>query len=218
MALLSDEIKKQVKSQLQGLYDTVILHVFTQEFECQFCRENRRLTEETAQLAPSKVKVKVYNFATDKEAVAKYKIDKIPAIAVVGQKDYGIRFYGVPAGYEFTSLISGLKIVSEGKSGLSQTAQGKLGAITKPIHIKVYVTLTCPYCPSAVHLAHQLALASSLIQADMIEISQFPYLAVREQVMGVPKVVLEGFGTFEGALPEPQFVDKIVDMVTGGGI
>jgi len=218
MALLNEEIIKQIQPRLEGAPNAVTLHVFTQELECQFCRDNRNLAEEIAQISPSKVKVEIHNFVTDRETVEKYRIDKIPAIAVVGKEDYGVRFYGVPAGYEFPSLLSAIKIVSEGQSDITQASKHKLGAITKPIHIKAFVTLTCPYCPSAVYMAHQLAVASSLIRADMIETSQFPHLAVREQVTGVPKIVVEGHGAFEGALPEPQFVDKIVEMVTGGAI
>ncbi|MBN1595973.1 thioredoxin family protein [candidate division FCPU426 bacterium] len=216
MALLNPDVQKQVKEHLGGLPNPVTLHVFTQELECQYCRENRVLAEELAHVVPNKIKVAVHNFVTDKEPVGKYAIDKIPAIAVVGEKDYGVRFYGIPAGYEFTSLLSAIKIVSAGTSELSPSSRDKLGAITKPLQIKVFVTPTCPYCPSAVHMAHRLAVATPLIQADMIEVTQFPHLAVREQVMGVPKVVVPGVGSFEGALPEPQFVSKIVEMVTGG--
>jgi len=90
--------------------------------------------------------------------------------------------------------------------------------LTKPVHLKVYVTLTCPYCPTAVHLAHQLAMASPLITAEMIELAEFPHLANRDQVMGVPKTVVEGLGMFEGALPEPLYVDKVINIVTGGAV
>jgi glutaredoxin-like protein len=218
MPLLDAEVQKQVKPLLEALPQPVTLHVFTQQLECQFCRENHQLAEELASLAPQKVKLEMHDFVLDKEAVQKFKIDKIPAIAVVGSQDYGVRFFGVPAGYEFTSLLSAIKLVSQGKAELSPASLQKLGAITKPIHLKVFVTLTCPYCPSAVHLAHQLAVASPLITAEMIEASQFPQLTVKEQVMGVPKTVVEGLGAFEGAMPEPQFVDRVLAMVTGGSL
>lgn len=218
MPLLDAEVQKQVKPLLEALPQPVTLHVFTQELECQFCRENHQLAEELAQLAPQKIKAEIHDFLLDKEAVQKFKIDKIPALAVVGSQDFGVRFFGVPAGYEFTSLLSAIQLAAKGKADLSPASLQKLGAITKPIHLKVFVTLTCPYCPGAVHLAHQLAVASPLITADMIEASQFPHLAIKEQVLGVPKTVVEGLGAFEGAMPEPQFVERVVSMVTGGGL
>ncbi len=216
MPLLDAETGKQVKAQLEGLTHPVTLHVFTQELECMYCRETRQLAQELAALVPKQVKVEVHNFTLDKEAVEKYKIDKIPALAVVGEQDYGIRFFGIPGGYEFTSLLLAIKMVGQGESGLSPASQSKLGALTKPVNLKVYVTLTCPYCPTAVHLAHQIAMASPWVTAEMIEAAEFPHLANRDQVMGVPKTVIEGAGSFEGAMPEPQYLDRVINLVTGG--
>jgi len=218
MPLLDETILQQVKPLLEALPQPVTLHVFSQQLECQYCRENHQLAEELAQLAPEKLKAEIHDFLLDKDAVQKYQIEQIPAIAVEGARDFGVRFYGVPAGYEFTSLLSAIKLVSQGKAELSPASMQKLGAITKPIRLKVFVTLTCPYCPSAVHLAQQLAVASPLITAEMIESSEFPHLALKEQVMGVPKTVVEGLGAFEGAMPEAQFVDRVLALVTGGGL
>jgi glutaredoxin-like protein len=216
MPLLEPEVRVQVKSQLGTLTQPVTLHVFTQELECQFCRESRQLALELAEIAPEQIKVEVHNFLLDQAAVQAYHIDKIPAIAVVGKEDHGIRFYGIPGGYEFTSLLLAIKMVGLDEPALSQTTRFKLGALTKPVHLKVYVTLTCPYCPAAVHLAHQLAMASPWVTAEMIEAAEFPHLANRDQVMAVPKTVIEGVGAFEGALPEPLYVDKVLQLVTGG--
>jgi glutaredoxin-like protein len=216
MPLLNENIRSQILPVLQALAKPVTLHVFTQELECQFCREARQLAEEVASVAPEKVKLAVHNFVTDKGEVETYKIDKIPAIAVVGEHDPGVRFFGVPAGYEFTSFLQAITMVGSGDAGLSQASRLKLGALTKPIHLKVYVTLTCPYCPQAVHLAHQMAMASPLIRAEMIESAEFPHLANKDQVMAVPKTVIEGIGAFDGALPEALYVEKIIGMVNGG--
>ncbi|GAH21568.1 unnamed protein product, partial [marine sediment metagenome] len=73
------------------------------------------------------------------------------------------------------------------------------------LHIQVFVTLTCPYCPPAVQMAHKLALESEYITSDMIESAEFPHLTNKYAVMGVPKVIInEKFG-FGGALPESSF-------------
>jgi glutaredoxin-like protein len=216
MALLDEKIRAQVQPQAQALIKPVTLHVFTQELECQFCRETRQLAEELAAMAPEKIKVAVHNFVLDKAEVETYKIDKIPALAVVGEQDYGIRFFGIPGGYEFTSLLQAITMVGSGDAGLSQASRMKLGALIKPVNLKVYVTLTCPYCPQAVHLAHQMAMASPLIRAEMIEATEFPHLANRDQIMAVPKVVIDGIGSFEGALPEALFIEKIIALVNGG--
>jgi glutaredoxin-like protein len=143
MTLLSEEIKKEVQTELQSLKNEAKLIVFTQEIECEYCNENRLLAEEIASLS-DKIKVEVYNFTLDKNKVEEYGIDKIPAIAVCDGtgKDYGIRFYGIPAGYEFTSLIEAMRMVSLGESGLKEESKKELQKLNKPVHIQIFVTLT----------------------------------------------------------------------------
>ena len=118
MAFFDDKVAQQVKAALADLASPVTLKVFTQEFECDYCKETRTLAEEVAAQSP-KVTVEVYDFVKDKALADSLGIDKIPAMAVVGAKDYGIRLFGVPAGYEFTTLIEAIKLAGSGESGLS---------------------------------------------------------------------------------------------------
>jgi alkyl hydroperoxide reductase subunit AhpF len=69
-------------------------------------------------------------------------VDKAPAIAVIGKKDYGIRMFGIPSGYEFGSLIESIKLVSEGESGLSAETKKQVAKLTKPVKIQVFITPT----------------------------------------------------------------------------
>ncbi len=209
MALLKDEVQNEARERFKKLTGQVRLVNFTQKIECHHCEETRRLTEEIASLSP-KISSQVYNFALDKEKSQQYKIDKIPAIVVEAHKDYGIRFFGIPGGYEFNSFISAIYDVPMKATDLSVESKDKIAKIDKPIHIQVFVTLTCPYCPAAVQMAHKLALESEYITSDMIESAEFPHLVNKYGVMGVPKVVInEEFG-FEGALPETSFVEEVV--------
>jgi len=125
----------------EKLVNPVRLVMFTQEFECEYCAETRQLVEEIAQLSP-KITAEIYNFVTDKPQAEKYQVDKIPAIALIGQKDYGIRFYGIPSGYEFSTLLEDIVDVSQGESGLSEASKKALATLTKPVHIQVFVTPT----------------------------------------------------------------------------
>ncbi len=211
--LLSTEIHEKIKPQLVGLSSNVKLVLFTQEIECQFCRETRLLTEEIVGLSENKLLLETYNFVLDKQKVEEYKIDKIPAIAIVGIKDYGVRFYGIPGGFEFLSFLESIKLVSANNSGLSVTNRDKLKSITEPMKLKVFVTLTRPYCPAAVHTAHQIAIENDYITAEMIESAEFPQLVQKYNVFGVPKTVINDKIEFEGALPENDFVDKVLEAV-----
>ncbi|HET91608.1 MAG TPA: glutaredoxin [Chloroflexi bacterium] len=214
MPLLNEEITAQVKEQLSDLEGPVRLVMFTQEFECQFCAETRQLVEEIAALSDH-VTAEVYDFVADQNRAAEWSIDKIPAIAVIGAQDDGVRFYGIPSGYEFTSFLHAIKTVSSGRAELSTEGVQALAELSEPVHIQVFVTPTCPYCPPAVMLAHQMAISSPMVRADMIEATEFPHLAIKYEVMGVPRTVINETTHVEGAAPEPMVLEKLQEAVQG---
>ena len=141
MALLNDRDRREIQSQLATLPGPVKLVNFTQELACQYCRETELLLREVAELS-EKIGLEIYNFQLDKEKVAQYRVDKIPATVVEGEKDYGIRFYGIPMGYEFASLLAAIKDVSRGGTDLTDETKTVLAGVTTPIHLQVFVTPT----------------------------------------------------------------------------
>jgi len=219
MAILNDDIKQQVREVLADLDAPVKLVVFTQgegvTVECQMCAETRGLIEEVAALS-DKVSVEVRDFVKDSEVAEAYGIDKIPAVAVVRDgdepADYGIRLFGIPSGYEFGTLIEDIRLASTGNPELSEKTLAQLAELTSPVEIQVFVTPTCPYCPRAVLLAHRLAMASDLITASMVEATEFPHLANRYQVYGVPRTVINDVIHVEGAVPEANLIAKLMGV------
>jgi glutaredoxin-like protein len=208
MSLLNEKIVSQLKEMFKGLDKQVNLKFFTQEMECHFCKETHELISEISSVS-DKINLEIFDFEKDKEAVDLYKIDKIPALVVMEEKDRGIRFFGIPSGYEFSSLISAMMLVSTGKHNLKKSTQDFLNYIQKPVHLQVFVTPTCPYCPAAVILAHQMAYFSNFVTADMIESSEFNTLAIKYQVQGVPRTVINETQYQEGAAPEEYIIEKI---------
>lgn len=220
MTILSAEVQEQIREALAQLAEPVKLVVFTQgeggALECDFCAEMRQLIEEVAALS-SQLTLEVRDFVRDAEVAEVYGVDKIPALVVMRggpqPKDYGIRFFGIPSGYEFATLIEDIRLVSRGRPDLTPQTLRSLSRLTTPVRIQVYVTPTCPYCPRAVLLAHKLAMASDLITADMVEAQEFPHLANRYQVYGVPRTVIADVIHVEGALPEAALVSKLMDVL-----
>lgn len=213
MALLNEAIRKEVREALADVKQPVTLKIFTQAFECQYCKETRELVEEVAALS-DQLTVEVYDFVKDADVAQTYGIDKIPAVAVIGKKDYGVRLYGIPAGYEFGTLIEDIRMVAQGDSGLAPESRATVAKLTKPIRIQVFTTPTCPYCPRAAVLAHQLALESDLITADMVEVTEFPYLGQKYDVMGVPRTVIDETIHIEGAVPEAWLMREFAKVLT----
>ncbi len=218
MPLISQKDADHLRAEFEAnLTNPVKLVMFTQTFECQFCGETRQIVEEIAGLS-DKISAEILNFVTDKATAELYGIDKIPAIAILRvedgkDRDYGIRFYGIPSGYEFTSVIEDIFDVSKGESGLQPKSKETVAGLTEPVHFQVFVTPTCPYCPQAVRLAHRLAMESELITADMVEAIEFPHLANKYSVYGVPRTVINETVHQEGAVPEPLLLAKLLEAV-----
>jgi alkyl hydroperoxide reductase subunit AhpF len=142
MALISDEVAEQLKGEFARLARPVRLAVFSQALADPESEQVRRLVEELGEL-DSHLSVESYNFVLDKDEVASLGIVRIPAIAVLGaDKDYGIRFYGLPSGYEFGTLVDAVIDVSGGDSGLSDETRAALAALDRPVHVQVFSTPT----------------------------------------------------------------------------
>jgi alkyl hydroperoxide reductase subunit F len=214
--ILSDIIDEATKLELQSILTVlttpISLLFFTQKNACPECIQQQKLLKELDSLS-DKFNLEIYDFVLNRDKARKYKIDKIPATVVVGKKDYGIRFYGLTVGYEFTSLLEAIVMVSTGESGLEPQFEILVSNINEPVHIQVMVTLTCPYCQQMVHVANQFALVNDNIRADMVEASQFPQLVQRYDVTGVPKTIINEVHSFEGALPVEAVYLEILKAV-----
>jgi glutaredoxin-like protein len=141
MSLIGEKEQGQIREMLAGLTNPVKLIMFTQETECQYCAQTRQLVEEVAALS-GKLSAEIYDFQADKAQVDQYRVDKIPAVAITGAKDYGIRFYGIPSGYEFSAFLEDIVDISKGTTELAEKTKVALGALKKPVHFQVFSTPT----------------------------------------------------------------------------
>ena len=202
--------KEQLREELTvKLQKPVRLVVFTQEYECPYCAQTRSLVEELASLS-DKIGVEVYDFVADVDKVRGYGVDKVPAVAIVGERDFGLRFYGLPYDYEFGTLLEGIIAVSRGRADISDEARERLKNVKVPVHIQVFVTLTCPYCPSVASLAFKFAVESDFVRADVVDVGEFPHVGHKYAVMGVPKTVINEKVEFLGAVPEDVFLEHVL--------
>ncbi len=225
MEILNKEVREATKKKFdEEMTGKVTITFFTQEpgrlvlpdylkgQECLYCKETRLLLEEVKSLS-DKIELIVLDFVGDKDKAAEYGVDKIPATVITGEKNYGIKFFGIPSGYEYSSLIDAITDVSGGKTGLSQKTLDALKTLDKKVHIQVFVTPTCPYCTTAVRLGHQFALASPFVKAEMIEATEFPQLANKYDVFGVPKTVINDIVFIDGAVPEETFLENVLKAI-----
>jgi len=212
--LLSDDILQQIRDVFDQLQNPVEILFFGSREDCQYCDDTLQLVTEVAGIS-DQLSLSVYDADENAEIARQYKVDKFPGMAIVGRDgdqilDYGIRYAGIPSGHEFSSLIHDLVLVSGRDSGLGQETRNYLQSLNEPVHLQVFVTPTCPYCPRAVILAHQMALESPMVEAEMVEAMEFPDLSNRFGVSGVPQTTINyGAGTVLGAVPEDHLLSEI---------
>lgn len=142
MGLITEDVAKQLKEEFTRLVSPVRLAVFSQALADPESEQVKRLVEELAEIEP-RITAEAYNFVLDKDKVAELGIQRSPAIAIMGaEKDYGIRMYGLPSGYEFGTLIDAVLDVSSGDSGLSEPTRTALKEVSRPVHLQVFSTPT----------------------------------------------------------------------------
>ena len=150
MALIAEDDQQYLRDLFaEKLVHDVTLRFYTQRTsplsvpsqECETCRDTHQLLEELVALS-DKLTLDVHDFYAEREQAAAEGIDEIPAIVLEGQNKGKIRFIGVPAGYEFSTLIEDLIDVSRGTTGLQPLSRETLTGLTGPVHIKVFVTPT----------------------------------------------------------------------------
>jgi alkyl hydroperoxide reductase subunit AhpF len=145
--LLDEELIKQ----LGEIFDAQLEHeveiiLFYDKHDCTTCDDSHHLLEEITGLS-EKLYLKIIELKENPQLAQQYHVELAPGLVVVGRDgdrsvDYGIRFSGIPSGYEFSSLIQGILMVSKRDSGLSPEIRSVLKGLTKPVSLQVFVTPT----------------------------------------------------------------------------
>ncbi len=210
-----EELVGELTRMFAGLKNPVIIRYFRDpEAECMYCDDTEQILELVNKTSNGKVKIEKYS-SRDPEA-KKYNIPMFPAILIHGVDEWNIRYFGIPAGYEFGAFVEDILDASRGRPEIDPRLAELLSKyVVNPTRIMVFVTPTCPYCPLAVRASHRFAMVNKNIYGDMIEALEFSDLADMYGVYAVPKNVIQVNGEdrveFEGAAPDPYFVAKILE-------
>jgi glutaredoxin-like protein len=216
--LLNETLQSQIRDAFEQLQHPVQILFFGTQEQCLFCEDTLQLVSEVAGLS-DKLKISVFDITEDSAVAKNYNISLTPGLVIAGEDedgpvDFGIRYLGIPSGHEFSSLIQDILIVSSRDSGLSDQTRDFLAELSEPVLLQVFVTPTCPYCPQAVITAHQLAMESPYVEAEMVEATEFPDLSNQYRIMGVPDTVInQGKGKIVGAVPEGQLMIEIKNVL-----
>jgi glutaredoxin-like protein len=210
MAIFNKENAKKIKEFLKQMKNKVEIVYFTQEFECNLCQQTHEFLKEFDQFS-AKIKLTVLDFEKDAQRAAEMGVEKIPAIVLLDAngQNTGVRFYGLPGGYEINSFLKALVEASGKLTEYEKEIEKAIKAINKDIHIQIMVALTCPHCPAAVSTAHSIALRNPRISADMVDGNVFADLTQKYKVTGVPKIIINEKQELVGNQPVEKFLEEI---------
>jgi glutaredoxin-like protein len=218
-SLISEQDKTQLRRTFRkDLKRQVQLRLFTQRQslltipgrECPYCPQTEQLMEELAGLTP-KVELETVDFYGQPDVAKEQGVTRIPAIVLSADGSARVKFYGAPTGYEMATIVEDIKTISRGVSPLSMDTRKKLRQLNQDVHIQVFVTPTCTFCPGMARLAHAVALESPRVTSDVIEIQEFPALGQTYGVRSVPLTVINEHIRFTGAVTETQFMEKVME-------
>jgi alkyl hydroperoxide reductase subunit AhpF len=147
MALLAPADQEKLRTAFADMTSPVRLLFFSQSFGCETCPQTRTILDELPPLS-DKITIEEVNLVLDRDKARQYGIERVPAIAVVGQdaagqpRDSRIRFLGTPAGYEFISLVQAVLLVGGRPSSLTDENRRRIEAVDRPVTMQVFTTPT----------------------------------------------------------------------------
>jgi alkyl hydroperoxide reductase subunit AhpF len=144
--LLNEEVQGQIREAFNDLKEPTHVLFFGTTEECQFCAETQQLVTEVTDLSDL-LSLSIFDVNQDKAIAENYNIELTPSLVIAGEGedgpiDFGIRYAGIPSGYEFSALIQDLLMVSGRDSGLQKSTRDFLADLTEPLHLRVFATPT----------------------------------------------------------------------------
>lgn len=209
---MDDATKEQVIELFTGIVNDVTAHLFLEDKDCLYCNDVKDMVDQLAELSDS-ITVVEHKGSLDTGRAKEWGVEHHPAIVLHGEKEYNVKFYGIPAGHEFGALVGSIIDVSTGTAPLPPDVIEDIASIDKPINIKVFVTPQCPYCPDMTRLAHQAAIINPMISSEMVESLEFQELTEKYGVFGVPKTIINETTIIDGLSPVEMFVEKLFESI-----
>ena len=209
-----DNLTGKFESQLNS---AVSLRLFTQnnseliipDRKCDTCLTTEKILTAISSIS-DKLNLEIIDFYKPSDELSGLKIDRIPA-TLIGQTGRAI-YYGIPSGYEFSTLVNSIINASRDCQNLSVDTIKNLTEIENLIKIKVFVTPSCKYCPEIAELTLSLALQFSNIQTEVIEIQEYPELADNYDISTVPVTVINDKIRLAGQFSSNTLVETIVKV------
>lgn len=216
MGIISGAMKRDAGKELLSLRGPVKMLLFTARQECDQCDAAEAQLREMVELNDH-LSLEVRFSRAEAGMMARYGVDQVPALVLEGPAGNRVRFYGMPGGLEFPSLLEALVEVGAGTAEIAPAARAMLEGSTTPVRLQVFVTPTCPWCPPAVRTANRFATALPNVTAVTIDATAFPGLAAAHHVQSVPHVVINGREAWDGDGGD-EALARLIRQAPGAGV
>ncbi|ADI31754.1 thioredoxin family protein [Staphylothermus hellenicus] len=176
----SEDENKQTATPIQP-------HPHVHHHGCPTCGEAKMLAKALMEVSDGKLEFKIID--KNSEEAKQLHVRYVPAF-IYGSQKKNIRYYGLPSGQEFAPFIYIHSYIANNEVKLPENVIEEAKKIDAPLHIKIFVTPECPYCPLTVDGFNQLALINDKLLVETIEAVELPLEADMYNVAYVPDVVI----------------------------
>lgn len=189
-ALLNDALRGQIAGILGRMENNVTLVTIVDPENAKSI-ELRDLVMDIANLG-DKLEAIVKTKGEDVALEEKVNADKFPVVALLDQDgNYaGVKFHGVPGGHELNSFLLAIYNLAGPGQALDAQVLEAIKSLDKKVNIKVAVSLSCHLCPDVVVSAQRIAIENPNVEAEMLDIANFPELKTKHKVMSVPCMIV----------------------------
>jgi len=202
-----EEIRSQLSRIFKDLAHQVPLHLFTSDDrDSSFNQAAREILQTITEISP---RIPVHEYDLNHPAAKKWGVDRTPTI-LFDPDHFNLRWLGAPLGEEGRMFIEALVMLGTRKSNLSDQSRKILEKITSPRLVRVFVSMTCPYCPQqAMNALKALVARPDLISLEIVDVQANTDLADRYSAYSTPITYANELMIGKGAQPEELFLSSL---------
>lgn len=214
MAQITGEHRSFMEKEFQKLTEAVKINVHLPAGKCESCDELKELINEIAE-ATDHIQVSFIEEDSAEDGGYNYIVDRLPALAVLDKEgnSRNIIYYGIPSMNIFNSLISLITMQSTGSIDLDEEAMAKVKEM-EGAEIQLFVTLNTPRASETIDVTSRFAMLNDGIHTSVVELIEFPEMAERYQVLGVPKTIVNEEIKFTGAYTATELLEIIANKIS----
>ena len=136
-------------------------------------------------------------------------LEHLPATGFYLDGSYsGAAFHGVPGGKEINSFVIALYNLAGPGQEIPKGTVKKIEKLSRPVHAKICVSLSCHHCPGVVIACQRIAMLNPCITAEMYDANLYPDLVERYNIQRVPVVIINDKDIFMG----PRQMEDLVQL------